>query len=311
MRRVSVFLLTLLLIVGLVGCSSTNPRDIGLNSPRKPGAIHYPLKLTDQAGRHVTIPREPQRIVSLIPSATEIAFALHLDKRVVAVTNNDHYPAQVKNLPKVGDMKIDVEKVLAQKPDLVLASSLLGQDVINQLQKYRVPILVVDAKNLRDVYRSIDLVGQATNRARESDHLIAQMEAKQRAIYRQVIQIPKQKRPKVWIEVGPELFTAGGNTLLGQMLQLAGGINVAQKEKGWPQISAEQVIRWNPDVILTTYGQVDTILKRKGFSSVHAIQKKRVYAVDPDRTSRPGPRIMDGIEEIATALYPERFGAQR
>lgn len=311
MRRVFSFLLTLLLIVSLAGCTFSNPKDVVVDSPRKPGAINYPLKLTDQAGRHVTIPREPQRIVSLIPSATEIAFALQLDKRVVAVTNNDNYPAQVKKLPKVGDMKIDVEKVLAQKPDLVLASSLLGQEVLNQLQKYRIPLVVVDAKHLLDVYRSIDLVGQATNRARESDQLIAKMEAQKRAIYRQVMQIPKQQRPKVWIEIGPELFTAGGDTLLGEMLQIAGGINVAQKEKGWPQISAEQVIRWNPDVILSTYGQTDSILKRKGFSSVHAIQQKRVYAVDPDRTSRPGPRIMEGIEEMAKALYPQRFGGHQ
>lgn len=311
MRRIISFLFTSLLIMSLVGCTLTNPNDVGLDSPRKPGAIHYPLKLTDQAGRHVTISREPQRIVSLIPSATEIAFALQLDRRVVAVTNNDDYPAQVKKLPKVGDMKIDIEKVLAHKPDLVLASSLLGQEVLNQLQKYRIPFLVIDAKHLLDVYKSIDLVGQATNRARESDQLIAQMEAKKRAIYQRVMQVPKQQRPTVWIEIGPELFTAGGDTLLGEMLQLAGGINVAQKEKGWPQISAEQVIRWNPNVILSTYGQTESIIKRKGFSSIQAIQQKRVYAIDPDRTSRPGPRIIEGIEEIAKALYPERFGAQQ
>lgn len=306
-----IFLLSFILIFSLAGCAGSNSNvDVGHHSPRKPGSTDYPLKLKDQAGNIVEIKKEPQRIVSLVPSATEIAFALSLDDKVKAVTSNDDYPAKVKNLPKVGDMKINAEKVFEQKPDLVLASSLIGKDVLDKLKQLKLTVLILDANSTREVYQSIDLVALASNKAKQSDELIAKLEKKKRDIYRKALQASQQKKAKVWIEVGPELFTVGGDGLLHEMVELAGGENVAKNEKGWPQISSEKVITWNPDVIISTYGGVKEIQERKGWENVNAIKNKRVIAIDPNLSSRSGPRVIDGVEKITQALYPQALGVQ-
>ncbi|SHF29974.1 iron complex transport system substrate-binding protein [Seinonella peptonophila] len=311
-RKVMVISLLFAIAISLVACAGSlnNQNQAGNQSPRQPGSIEYPLKLKDQAGQIVTIKQEPKRIVSLIPSATEIAFALKLDDKVKAVTSNDDYPSQVKKLPKVGDMKINPEKVLEQAPDLVLASSLIGKDVLDQLKKRGLTVLVVDANNIRQVYQSIDLIGDATNHTRQADQLIASMEKRKLTLFRQLAAIPTAKRVKVWLEMGPELFSVGGDTLQNELIQVAGGNNVAAKEKGWPQISAEKVISWNPDVIVSSYGGEDKIIQRSGWNTVHAIQTKHVFVIDPNLISRPGPRIIDGMEKLAQLFYPDQVGTK-
>jgi iron complex transport system substrate-binding protein len=310
-KKWAVLILSVLLLVA-AGCQNgTKPQETGYNSPAKSDAISYPMTVKDQAGNTVTIRKEPQRIVSLIPSNTEIAYALHLDKQMVGDTTNDDYPEAAKKLAKVGDMKIDPEKVLALKPDLVLANTANGRETIDQLKKLGLTVLVTDAKSLRDVYKSIDLIATATNHKRDAGILIAQMEKVKQDILHKVSTVPKEKRVKVWVEIDPTLFTAGGDTFLNEMVTLAGGDNVAAGMKGWPQVSAEQVIKWNPDVIISTYGSTNQILTRKGWENVSAVKNKRVYAVDPNLVSRPGPRIIQGVEQMAKDMYPDKFGGSQ
>ncbi|MBA4494816.1 ABC transporter substrate-binding protein [Paenactinomyces guangxiensis] len=313
-RRLWTTLFSLLLIFSLAvaGCTPAPGTDTaGAHTPKQPGSIKYPIQLKDQGGNLVTIEKQPQRIVSLIPSNTEIAYALNLGKQMVGVTTNDDYPAEVKKLPKVGDFKINVEKVVALKPDLVLANAANGKETIDQLKKLGIPVLVLDAQSIRDVYKSIDLVGDATNRTREADQLVARMEKEKRDVFTKLAAIPQEKRLKVWIEISPDLFSAGGDTFMHELVTVAGGKNVAADLKGWPQVSAEQVVKWNPDVIISTHGGEQEILARKGWATISAVKNKRVYAMDPNLTNRPGPRITEGIEKIAVALYPEQFGEKK
>ncbi|SEM90719.1 ABC transporter substrate-binding protein [Lihuaxuella thermophila] len=307
-------LFSFILIFGIVlaGCApAPGANQAGMDTPKKPGSINYPIKLKDQAGNLVTIEKQPQRIVSLIPSNTEIAYALNLGKQMVGVTANDDYPAEAKKLPKVGDWKINVEKVVELKPDLVLANTANGKETIDQLKKLGLKVLVLDAQSIRDVYKSIDLVGDATNRAWEADQLVARMEKAKRDVFTKVARVSREKPVKVFVEISPDLFTAGGDTFMNELVTVAGGKNVAVDVKGWPQVSAEQVVKWNPDVIISTHGGEQEILERKGWSSIPAVKNKRVYSIDPNLTNRPGPRIVQGIEQIAAVLYPEQFGGKK
>lgn len=306
--RYKVFLLFLVVCLCLtaIGCSQNQ-----ILTPKEPRSMKYPVKVKDFTGQIVEIQKPPKRIISLVPSATEIAYALELNNEMVAVTSNDNYPPQVKKLPKVGNMKIDLEQVLKHQPDLVLASTVNDLETITQLRKLKIPVLVIGGDTIKDIYRSVLIIAQATNRAWEAEQLVAKMEKEIRQVYGKVVRIPKEKRVKVWIEIGPDLYTVGGDGFLNEMVSLAGGVNVAEKEKGWPKISSEQVVQWKPEVIITTYGGKQEIMKRKGWESIPAIQKKRVYEVNPDLTSRPSPRITQGIEEMAKHFYPDRFSESK
>jgi iron complex transport system substrate-binding protein len=303
MKKFVTSLVCLVFVWAVFGCQMVNLSQ--KKTPVDAGDVRYPLTLTDQAGNQVTIPKLPERIVSLIPSNTEILFAIGAGSKVVGVTNNDNYPEEVKKLPKVGDITIDAEKVVALKPDVVFASPLNGNETIDKLKQLGLTVFLLDASSLKGVYRSIDLAGQVTNMLRQSDQLIGDMEAKKLSIFRQVTQA-KQNTPtvKVWVESDPSLFTAGNGTLVHELVTIAGGDNVAKKQSGWPQISSEQVVKWNPDIIISMYGDTSVIEKRAGWQTIHAIQQKRVTTINPDIISRPGPRVVDAIQELAKAFYP-------
>lgn len=308
-RFISLGIALLLMIGGVVGCSSQNSEDslanYGLMQDR---SVNYPLTLKDQAGNQVQLEKEPQRIVSLMPSNTELLFALGEGKQVVGVTDQDDYPEEVKNLPKVSGFQVNAEQVVALKPDLVVAHSGNEKEVLDQLKSMGIPVLVIDPKSTKEVYESIHILSLATNQLKSADQLVAKMEKQLRDVYAKVVQIPEEKRAKVWIELDGNLYTVGGDTFMNELIRLAGGKNVAQDLKGWPKVSPEQVVKWNPDVIISLNGNAEEIKKREGWQSIQAIQENRVYTLDPDLLSRPGPRIYDGVKQLAETLYPDRFG---
>lgn len=292
----------LLFIFSLVGCQ---PVDLSNEkSPVDSGDVHYPLTIKDQANNNVTITKIPERIVSLVPSNTEILFAIGAGKKVVGVTTNDDYPKEVKNLPKVGDMTINAEKVVALKPDIVFASVLNGKETIDKLKELSLTVVVLDANSIKDVYHSIDLVGQVTNQLNQSDQLIGKMEAEKLKIFQKVAKAKKDKPVKVWLESDPSLYTAGKGTLLNELVSLAGGNNVAKDLQGWAQVSSEQVVKWNPDVIVSMYGDTSVIRNRAGWNTIHAVKEKKITAIDPNIVSRPGPRIIEAMHQLAKTFYP-------
>jgi iron complex transport system substrate-binding protein len=305
-QKLSLWLLAMILVV-LAGCGGqTSTSDV--STPRKPGAMNYPLKIKDQMGNEVTIKKQPQRIVTLVPSATEITYALGLDKQMVGNTTNDDYPEAAKKLPKVGDMNVNPEKVLSLKPDVVFADEMNGKETIDKLKKLGLTVIVLNAESIKEVYQSIDIVGKVTNRARESDQLVAKMQSDLLPLYRKLGSLPEQKRLKVWVEISPDLYTAGKGTFMDELVRFAGGKNVAGNLNGWVKVSPEEVVKWNPDVIICTHGDTKAILARKGWQNMKAVKEKRVIAVDANLTSRPGPRIIQGYKEIAKAIYPDQVG---
>lgn len=274
----------------------------------------FPVTVTDATGEEVTLEEKPEKIISLLPSNTEIAFALGLNDQIIAVTDNDDYPAEVAEKERIGGYEIDVEKIIALAPDLVLAHELNVVEGIEQLRANSVPVLVVkDANDFAEVYETIELIGKATGTSDAAHHVITEMERHLNDIEAKLAHITDADKKYVYLEISgePEIYTAAAETLFDHLLTLAKGHNIFADEVGWPQVSEETVLEKDPDVIIALYNYVEDpvadILQRSGWQDVTAVQKQQVYHVDENIVSRPGPRLTEGVEELAKAIYPDAF----
>jgi iron complex transport system substrate-binding protein len=258
-------LLVFLLTFGLlVGCNSENAsnkqNDVNTKQETKTEAAAFPVTLKDGLGEEVTIQSEPKRIVSLIPSNTEIAYALGLGEKIVGVSDFDNYPEDVKKKEKIGGMEFNVEKIISLKPDLVLAHASgahNSKEGWQQLKDAGITVLVVnDAKTFEDVYQSIEMIGKATGTTKKASEIIENMKTKLEAIKEKAKSIKEKDQVKVWVEVSPapEIYAAGKGTFIDDMLKAISAKNVAGDQEGWPMFTEEKAVALNPDVIITTYG---------------------------------------------------------
>ncbi|MBB2483153.1 ABC transporter substrate-binding protein [Bacillus sp. APMAM] len=316
MKKLLNYLSVLLLIFVLAGCGADQQNNnAGKHTTKSNG---FPVTITDGDGNKLTIKNKPKRIVSLVPSNTETAFALGLDKAIVGVSDYDNYPEQVKSKTKVGGKDINIEKVISLKPDVVLATASdahNSQEGLKQLEDNGIKVVVVnDATSFTDVYKSIEMIGKVTGTREKAEDIIDGMKSKVANIKEEAAKIAKDHPQKVWIEVSapPNIYTTGTGTFMNEMVNLLGAKNIADDKAGWIPFSEEAAVKENPNVIVLTYGYyvkdaVNQVVKRKGWQEVSAVKNKRVYNVDSDEVSRPGPRLADGLEEMAKAIYPDNF----
>ncbi|MEH7073209.1 ABC transporter substrate-binding protein [Neobacillus drentensis] len=320
MKKLYSLLLVVLLTVGVVaGCAQKKDQvneENKANVEKKSAEITYPVTLTDATDTKVIIEKKPEKIVSLIPSNTEIAFALGLDQEVVGVSDFDNYPEAATKKEKVGGQEINLEKIISLKPDLVLAhasSAHNSEAGLQQLKDAGIAVLVVnDAQNFDQVYDSIKMIGKATGETAKADEMITGMKDKLAKIKAKAGEIKEKKKVLVEVSPAPEIYTPGKNTFMDQMLSYINAENIANDQEGWIKIDQEAMIKRNPDVIVTTYGYyvknpIDQVLNRKGWETVNAVKNKQVVDVDSDRVTRSGPRIVEGVEDLAKAVYPEVF----
>lgn len=280
-----------------------------------PKNTKYPLTLLDGLGRQVTITAPPQRIVSLLPSNTEILFTLGLGDRVVGVTEYDTFPPEAQAKQKIGGMTVEtisVETILALEPDLVLAHDENQRPVIEALAANGLTVFAVDSTGLADIYRAIDWVGQISDVQNRSDALNLQIQQEIAALSAKIEPIPTTERPTVFFEVWSEpLLTAGPNTFIGQLITLARGRNIfADIEQDYPEISSEEVIARNPAVILSSQYNGENLTPaalaaRPGWSEIDAVKNGQIHLLADDFISRPGPRVAQGLREVVKALYPD------
>lgn len=311
-KRAGIWTALLLAVVMLAGCG--NPAD-QKDSKAKQKTEAFPVTIDDASNQDVTIKKEPKKIVSLMPSNTEITYALGLGDKVVGVTTNDTYPKEVKKVEKVGDMNVNVEKVISLKPDLVLAhesSMSASADAIKQLKDAGITVLTVnDAQSFSEVYKSIEMIGEAGGAEKKADQLVKRMKTDLAAIKEKATGISIADQKKVFVEVSPapDIYTTGKGTFMDEMLEAIHAENAASAQKGWAKMTEEAIVKLNPDAIVTTNGEsaVSEIKKRSGWSGVKAIRHHEVYDVDPDLVTRPGPRLIKGVEELAEHIYPDVF----
>lgn len=297
MRRVYPLLLLVALGCQPSGCSRTSaPVAVGPT-------------VTDDLGRSVVLPKSPERIVSLSPAATEILFAIGAGPKVVAGTEYDTFPEEAKKLPRIGGFtpqSINLEAILAHKPDLVIAAP--QKDVIAALEQLGIPVVALDPKSGSDVWNNIELLGRVTG---------CESKAKNEANYARSMwgvhgqRIPDDDPKKVLFVLADEpLMTCGKGTFIDEIISKTGGRNVfGDVADSWPKVSDEQVLARDADVILCVehVGGDGTIVPgrlkmRPGWDKLSAVKSGRVYAVDADLLTRPGPRLVDGLEAVEKLL---------
>jgi iron complex transport system substrate-binding protein len=317
MKKMRSLFLALIAVLTILGaCSNSN--DVNQKQTETTKSSEFPVTIKDALDQEVVIEKKPERIISLLPSNTEIAFGLGLGKQIVGVSDFDNYPEEVKEKEKIGGMEFNVEKIISLKPDLVLAHASNANNAkagLDQIRNAGIDVLVVnDANSFSKVYESIDMIGKATGKTKEATDMINEMKGKVEEIRKKAAEIKDDKKVKVFVEVSPapDIFTTGKGTFLNEMLEIINAENAAADQEGWVQITEEAIIQLNPDVIVTTYGfyeknPVKKVLSRKGWENVSAIKNKRVYDVNSDTVSRPGPRLVEGLEELASVVYPEVF----
>jgi iron complex transport system substrate-binding protein len=291
----------------LVSCGESTPPQASPETPSPVAA--FPMTITDDDGAEVTIPEEPERIVTFAPSMTEIVFALGLGDRLVGVSGPfDDYPAEAKDIEEVGgagDFGVDptIEKVVSLEPDLFL--TIPGGDQWKQrLRDLDIPVVTLHADTLDDLLADIETVGELTGAPEEADALAAQMGADADAI---TASAETTGHVSCFFEVYyPPLTTVGPNTFIYDLLDRAGCDPVTEEAKSdYPEWSVDELVADGPEVYLVTpesAKSVAAVAKRPGFAAIPAIEDDRVALVDGDLVTRAGPRVIEGLRQLAEAL---------
>lgn len=272
-------------------------------------ATPSPVEATDSSGTTLTLVAPAARIVSHSPALTEILFAIGAGDRVVAVDEFSNYPAEVADLPRVTYSSPDPEQDLSFEPDLVLFSG--RQDgSLEHFRELELPVFyLVEPTDLEGVYESIRTLGVLTGSEEGAAAVVADMEARLAAVVEALEGV--EDGPLVFYEITDDLYTVSPDSFIGAALTVLKVRNVAEGTEGaYPQLSSEAIVEANPDVILmadAAFVDPAGVPQRAGWSGITAVVEGRIHPVDGDIMSRPGPRIVQGIEDLAKLLYPDRF----
>src|SRR5690625_2267978 len=309
------------MIVGIIaGCidgtdeNATEPKDDATTEvTEETEDVDFPQAVLDASGEEVVLEEEPEKIVSIMPSNTEIAFALGLGEKMVGVSDHDNYPEEVLDIEKVGGMELNVELMLSLEPDLVFAHESNGEETINQLRDAGLNVFVVNnATNFEEVYESINMMSIITGTEDKGLEIIQSMEEGFAELAEKAEAIAEDDKQIVYIEISPEpeIYAPGNHTFEQEILTLINAEN-GVTEDGWVMINEEAVIEMDPDVIIVTYDYVEDpvgeVINRDAWQDITAVKDERVIQVDTDLVSRPGPRLVEGAEVLAKAIYPEVF----
>lgn len=241
-----------------------------------------------------------RRIVSLAPNTTEILFALGAGAQVVACTNACTWPPEVKTLPRVGDMHIDLERVVAVGPDLIVAEWVTPPELVARLRALRLRVLQTDSSTLKGYLATLQVLGAATGHLAEAEQIRASLEARLAQMRERLRHLPFQQRARVFVEIwNRPLQTAASGTFIDEMVVLAGGVNVFSELEQYPQVSPEALVMRDPDVVLVTSSSPQEFAARPAFQSLRAVRNGRVLAIDPDTLTRPGPRLGQALETLS------------
>lgn len=269
----------------------------------------YPITIVDSLGREVKIEKEPERIVSLAPSITETLYFIGALDKVVGVTKFDDFPPDVKEGRTIigGFSDPNIEVIASLNPDLIIGTSMHMQ-YLDKLQEIA-PVIIVDPKNIDEIYEWIIKLGKVVNREEEPVGVVNYM----KAIVEDVeSKVSNASRPKVFYLLGywDGYWTTGKGTFIDSLITMAGGENIFSDIEGWKKVSAEDIVARNPEVIIISYhaGVNPGDLCNTPLANTDAVKNGRVYVISDDNIiSRPGPRIVLALQEIAYFIHPEAF----
>jgi iron complex transport system substrate-binding protein len=305
--------LALICALLLAACGATNASG-GTNT-----GSATPLLAKDANGTAITIPATaPQRIVSLTAGNSEMLAAIGVGSRIVAVDSTTNYPADLASAAKVSDPAtgaVNVEQVVALKPDLVLSWNHFSGDADQKLMQAGVTVVDLPGMDLSGTLTEIRLVGQLTHAESAANTLV---DGLRKRIDTVKTKVATATPLSVYMEVGyspAPPYTFGAGSFGDEVIKLAGGTNIFGTETsggGYPAVSDERIIAANPAVIILTEdpaygGDPQAVGKRPGWADIAAVKNNKVYAINPDPIQRPGPRLVDALEQVAKLLHPEAF----
>lgn len=301
-------LLFILLIVTLLAACS----------PARTSTPAPAITLTDDLNRTVTLATPAQRVVSLAPSNTEILFAIGAGAQVVGRDEISDFPADVLILPTVGGYSgFNLEAIVALHPDLVLAQGggFNSPELVSSIENLGLTVYVLpNPSTIEAMFTNLETVGVLTGRESEAAALVGNLKARVAAVDEKIL--PVSHGPTVYYELDAteptKPYTAGPGSFVDMLITRAGGVNIGAGLEGqWAQISLEQLVVANPDIIIlgdAAYGETpEKVATRPAWDTLTAIQTGQVFAFDDNLVSRPGPRLVDGLEALAKLLHPELF----
>ena len=306
--RFSLFSLVLLHSIGCAPGTST-AHKAGAQEQIK-AAESDSVDYTDEIGRYVRLPKHPLRIVSLAPSVTEVLYLLGAQDRLVGVTTHCDWPEDAKTKPKIGNLlNPNYEVILAAKPDLVIATT-AGNDraAVLKLAGLGLPVFVTAPRSVEKIFETVLDAGRITDRAREAEQLVSNMRERLDEVRRRLAGLPPTRAFfMTWFD---PLLAPGKNTFENDVLRQAGVESItADIEEFYPRYSLEQILARDPEAILTVEHNTRSVADLKwiaGWNRLSAVRKGRVYVLS-EVIQHPSPRFVEGVEELARKLHPERF----
>ncbi|HVS81288.1 MAG TPA: cobalamin-binding protein [Pyrinomonadaceae bacterium] len=291
-----------LIVIAMASCA---------NRPRNTWTSDTTREVTDEAGRRVRLPQRIDRIVSLAPNLTEIVYAIGAGDRLVGDTEYCDYPAEAKSVAKIGDtMHPSVERIIALKPQIVLVSTASQLEAFTkQLDQQQIAVYVTNPQSLDDVFRSIQTLGDLFWDHDRSASVVADLRKRADAVEAATKQV---KPVKVFYQLsGEPLYTIGRESYLTDLVRRAGGVSATADVPGaFPRFSDEAALAARPEaIILPTGGSMGTAnaTVASPLKNSPAALSNRIYKINDDHLSRPGPRLIEGLEEMARVLHPEAF----
>jgi iron complex transport system substrate-binding protein len=265
----------------------------------------------DQLDRQITMPDNPQRLISLAPSITEIIYALEQENRLKGVTRYSDFPAAATKLPKIGSyVRLDLERIVALNPDLCIAiKDGNPRETIDRLDSLKIPVYVVNPRNLKTVLETIIVIGNILNAGEKAENLLTNLRDRIQRVQSLITQ--DTYRPGVFFQIGiSPIVSVGSDTFLHELIVLAGGKNLADGKTPYPRFSREQVLALAPEIFIVTsmarqavFDQVKAEWRR--WPSMPAVRNERIFLVDSNLFDRPSPRLVDGLELLIKLIHPE------
>jgi iron complex transport system substrate-binding protein len=294
----------------LVVCSAAT----SLSMPQQ-SATSFQIEVEDETGRRVRIPQPARRIVSLAPSVTETLFALDLGDRVVGDTDFCDYPAEAKKKPHVGGpVNPSVEAIAALHPDIVIASREINLlDSVQSLEQIGIPVYATDPHTVEEVLTSTQRLADLLGAAEAGRAVVKKLRSRLDELDRRLADLPpKDALMIVWLD---PLISVGRNAFLNDALRRAGAHSIINSPQAWPTIDLEEVVRAQPEYLIISNDnrqqverELDELQKRPAWRQLEAVRSRRVIVLS-EAISHPSPRLIDGIEQLARALYPSKFDA--
>ena len=304
----TLLILSVALALALAACGG-DEQPAAVPEPTAPAA-DFPLAVTGSDGRELTVPEAPQRIVSLSAAATEVLYAVGAGPQVVATDNYSDYPEEAQDTAKLDAFQPNVEAIVGVEADLIILAH--DQDnIVEALDRLGENALLLEVPDSIDgVMEQVRLLARVTGHAEEGERLARDMEDRIEAVTAKLSDI--EEGPRIYHELDNTFFTAAPGSFVGGFYGLLKARNIAEgAPTAYPQLTQEEILDRDPEVIILADADAgespQTVRARPGWGVISAVKNDRIHIIDADILSRPGPRVVEGLEQLAGLLYPERF----